>query len=91
MKMHKLKNNYCEVVTNGPSLISFKINKNDINYEILGYDLENFVSSFIMAPWVNRIKEGIFNFTEQMRETGTAYFGPYKREVKKNQNNGRLN
>ncbi|MBA4715241.1 MAG: hypothetical protein ACJ0GV_00630 [Dehalococcoidia bacterium] len=61
MKMHKLKNNYCEVVTNGPSLISFKINKNDINYEILGYDLENFVSSFIMAPWVNRIKEGIFN------------------------------
>ena len=30
MKMHKLKNNYCEVVTNGPSLISFKINNNDI-------------------------------------------------------------
>lgn len=37
------------------------------------------------------LKKDIFNFTEQMRETGTAYFGPYKREVKKNQNNGRLN
>ena len=37
------------------------------------------------------LKKDIFNFTEQMRKTGTAYFGPYKREVKKNQNNGKLN
>ena len=61
MKMYKLKNDYCEIVTNGPSLISFKVNKNGNDYEILGYNLENFVSSFIMAPWVNRIREGIFN------------------------------
>ena len=37
------------------------------------------------------IKENIFNFTEQMRETGTGYFGPYKREINKVQNNGKLN
>ena len=37
------------------------------------------------------LKEGIFNFTEQMRETGIAYYGPYKREVTKIQNNGKLN
>ncbi|MDA9655119.1 outer membrane lipoprotein carrier protein LolA [Pelagibacteraceae bacterium] len=37
------------------------------------------------------LKEDIFNFTEQMREAGTAYFGPYKRKFKKIQNNGRLN
>jgi len=43
------------------------------------------------AKKVQLLKEGIFNFTEQMRETGTAYYGPYKREVNKIQNNGKLN
>lgn len=37
------------------------------------------------------IKKDIFNFTEKMRETGGFYYGPYKREVKKIQNNGKLN
>lgn len=49
------------------------------------------VSEIKKATKEQLLKKNIFNFTEEMRKTGKAYFGPYKRKIKKNQNNGRLN
>jgi outer membrane lipoprotein-sorting protein len=37
------------------------------------------------------LKKNIFKFTEKMRKTGNAYYGPYKRKVNRIENNGRLN
>lgn len=54
----------------------------EINVKVLGIK---------KAKKIQLLKEDIFNFTEQMRETGTAYYGPYKREITKISNNGKLN
>ncbi|MDA9559288.1 outer membrane lipoprotein carrier protein LolA [Alphaproteobacteria bacterium] len=55
---------------------------NEINVKIL--DIKK-------VKKVQFLKKDIFNFTEQMRETGTIYYGPYKREVNKIKDNGKLN
>ena len=72
---------------------------NKKNYALLGWkmiegsdkEINVKILNIKKAKKVKLLKENIFNFTEQMREEGTAYFGPYKREVKKIQNNGKLN
>ena len=61
MKSYKLENEYCELEISNGIIISIKIKINSEKYEILGYDPKNYVSSFIMAPWANRIKDGKFN------------------------------
>jgi len=60
MEIHKIKNEDCEIEVYRGSIKSIKILIGSNKYEILGYDAKNRVSSFIMAPWANRINEGKF-------------------------------
>ena len=61
MEIYKIKNKDCELEIYGGLIKSIKIIIGSNKYEILGYDPENYVSAFIMAPWANRIKNGKFD------------------------------
>ena len=67
------------------ALLGWKIIE-DVNTEI-----SVVVSKLKKASKKKLLKKNIFNFTEKIKDPETAYFGPYKRQVKKIQNNGKLN
>ena len=60
MEVLKIKNKNSEVEVLNNNLKSLTITKNENQYNLIAFDPDNFVSSFIMAPWVNRIKNGKF-------------------------------
>ena len=60
MEVLKINNKNSEVEVLNNNLKSLTITKNENQYNLIAFDPDNFVSSFIMAPWVNRIKNGKF-------------------------------
>ena len=60
METLKIKNKNCEVEVLNNNLKSLNVTKNDIEYKLIAFDPNNYVISFIMAPWVNRIEDGKF-------------------------------
>ena len=76
----------------------FVINFSEKNLTLLGWKIIESPNKEIIvkitdikkATKEQLLKKDTFNFTEKMKETGVAYYGPYKREVKKIQNNGKL-
>ena len=60
MEALKINNKNIEVEVLNNNLKSLTITKNNIKYNLIAFDPNNFVISFIMAPWVNRIKNGRF-------------------------------
>ena len=60
MEVLKINNKNSEVEVLNNNLKSLTVTKNENQYNLIAFDPDNFVSSFIMAPWVNRIKNGKF-------------------------------
>ena len=60
MEILKINNKNSEVEVLNNNLKSLTITKNENQYNLIAFDPGNYVSSFIMAPWVNRIKNGKF-------------------------------
>ena len=60
-EIHKIKNDLAEVEIYGSAMKSLKIFKDSREYNVLGFDEQKHAFSFIMAPWVNRIKDGKFS------------------------------
>ena len=60
MEVLKINNKNSEVEVLNNNLKSLTVTKNENQYNLIAFDPDNFASSFIMAPWVNRIKNGKF-------------------------------
>ena len=60
MEVLKINNKNSEVEVLNNNLKSLTITKNENQYNLIAFDPGNYVSSFIMDPWVNRIKNGKF-------------------------------
>lgn len=61
MDIYKIENSFAEVELAGSNLKSFKVIKDLNKYDLVRFEPDGYVKSFVMAPWVNRIQDGQFD------------------------------
>ncbi len=61
MDIYKIGNSFAEVEIAGSNLKSFKVVKDLNKYDLVRFEPDGYVKSFVMAPWVNRIQDGQFD------------------------------
>ena len=61
MDIYKIENSFAEVELSGSNLKSFKVIKDLNKYDLVRFEPDGYVKSFVMAPWVNRIQDGQFD------------------------------